>query len=202
MDQIIGAVDNPKQTNAFFIDGPDGTGKTFCYNTITHLLRARNKRVLSVAWTGIASTLLLDGRTVHNIFQIPLDLHESSTSSINLSDKKAKDLRHASIIIWDEAPMAPLHALNAIDRLLRKIMNFDVPFGGKVIVLGGDFRQVMPVVRHGTHTKIIESCIKFGKLWRHFQQLKLTVNMRADPNEKEFADFLLKLGNGQVGYFS
>ena len=35
--------------------------------------------------------------------------------------------------------MAPLHAINAIDRILIKIMKQDdVPLGGKVIILGGD----------------------------------------------------------------
>jgi ATP-dependent DNA helicase PIF1 len=53
-----------------------------------------------------------------------------------LNSKKAKLLREADLIVWDEAPMAPIMALNTIDRLLRKIMNNDLPFGGKVIVLG------------------------------------------------------------------
>ena len=52
------------------------------------------------------------------------------------NSKKAKVLRDADLIIWDESPMAPLMALNAIDRLLRKLMNNNFPFGGKVIVLG------------------------------------------------------------------
>ena len=55
---------------------------------------------------------------------------------MTLNSKKAKVLKEADLIIWDEAPMAPLHAVNMIDRLLRKIMNNNLPFGGKVIVLG------------------------------------------------------------------
>jgi len=31
-------------------------------------------------------------------------------------------------------------ALGIMDRTLRDIMNNDLPFGGKIIVLGGDFR--------------------------------------------------------------
>ena len=42
----------------------------------------------------------------------------------------------ADLIVWDEAPMAPIMAVNTIDRHLRKIMNNNFPFGGKVIVLG------------------------------------------------------------------
>ena len=115
-------------------------------------MRSEKKNVISVAWTGIAATLLIEGRTVHNIFQILLTLHETSTSSMHLNSKKAKTLIGADLIIWDEAPMAPLQALNTIDRLLRKLMNNDFPFGGKTIVLGGDFRQVKPVVTHANKT--------------------------------------------------
>ncbi|CAF1955596.1 unnamed protein product, partial [Rotaria magnacalcarata] len=43
--------------------------------------------------------------------------------------------------------MTPSYALKAVDILLRDIMNISVPFGGKIMVLGGDFRQVLPVVR-------------------------------------------------------
>ena len=35
--------------------------------------------------------------------------------------------------------MAPANALDAIDRGLQSLMQNDLPFGGKVMVLGGDF---------------------------------------------------------------
>jgi len=41
--------DNTQKNKAFFIDGPGGTGKTFVYNTITHLMKGKNKKVKSVA---------------------------------------------------------------------------------------------------------------------------------------------------------
>ena len=37
--------------------------------------------------------------------------------------------------------MAPREALDCADRLLRDLLSTDVPFGGKVIVLGGVFRH-------------------------------------------------------------
>ncbi len=106
---------------------------------MTRMLRSKKKKVLSVAWTGIAATLLIEGRTVHSTFQLPLELSETSTSNMTLNSKKAKILREADLIVWDEAPMAPIMALNTIDRLLLKIMNNDLPFGGKVIVLGNRY---------------------------------------------------------------
>jgi len=48
----------------------------------------------------------------------------------------------------------------AFDRTLRDITratnedNADKPFSGKVVVLGGDFRQILPVVRKGSRYDI------------------------------------------------
>jgi hypothetical protein len=47
-------------------------------------------------------------------------------------------------------------------------MNNNLPFGRKVIVLGGDFRQVTPVVTHANKSRIIENSIKSGSIWKHF----------------------------------
>ncbi len=58
-------------------------------------------------------------------------------------------LKLAAIIIWDEAPMMSRYAMEALDRTLRKLMHNDLSFGGKIIVFGGDFRQVLPVIPQG-----------------------------------------------------
>ena len=49
--------------------------------------------------------------------------------------------------------MAHKNCLEALDRSLRDILRIqnpncdNKPFGGKVVVLGGDFRQILPVVK-------------------------------------------------------
>ena len=56
--------------------------------------------------------------------------------------------------------MAPREALEAVDRLLRDLMRNEIPFGGKILVLGGDFRQVLPVMPHSTREDIVSHSIK------------------------------------------
>ncbi|XP_052626711.1 uncharacterized protein LOC111893441 [Lactuca sativa] len=62
-------------------------------------------------------------------------------------------VRKSSLIIWDEAPMVHKHAFEALDRALKDVCKFDksrnskIPFGGKAIVFGGDFRHILPVVQ-------------------------------------------------------
>ena len=55
-----------------------------------------------------------------------------------------------TMFIIDEASMMPIHTLKAIDNLLRELTGENIPFGGKIFVLGGDFRQVLPVIPHGS----------------------------------------------------
>ncbi|CAI9296199.1 unnamed protein product [Lactuca saligna] len=52
------------------------------------------------------------------------------------------------------APMAKRSALEALDDLLQDLMDSTEIFGGKVVVLSGDFRQTLPVVRNGDGKEI------------------------------------------------
>ena len=58
-------------------------------------------------------------------------------------------MRNLKIIIWDEITMTSRYAFEAVDRMLKDIYNNDLHFGGKVIIVSRDFRQTLPVVRHG-----------------------------------------------------
>ena len=102
---------------------------------------------LSCAFSGIASSLLPNGVTSHQLFGLPLNCtSEDAQSSFKAQDFKSELLRKAAIILWDEASMIPKGALNVVDKLLRDLTGVDAPFGGKLLVLGGDFRQVLPVL--------------------------------------------------------
>ena len=68
-------------------------------------------------------------------------------------------IRKPKLLLWDEATMAPSVALTAVDRLLRDIMQSKKPFGGKVLLLGGDFRQTLPIVLHGKQSQIVQTTI-------------------------------------------
>ncbi|PCH43539.1 hypothetical protein WOLCODRAFT_47437, partial [Wolfiporia cocos MD-104 SS10] len=68
---------------------------------------------------------------------------------------RAQLIREAAVIVWDEAPMANRKVLHCVDKICRRIMQNDLPFGGKVVILLGDFRQTCPVIRHGTRQQIV-----------------------------------------------
>ncbi len=64
-------------------------------------------------------------------------------------------------------------------------------------LLGEDFRQVLPVIFRGSRSLTVSSCIM--KHWFDFFVMKLTENMPAFATEKEFASWLLHVGEGESG---
>jgi len=210
--QVIDAVYN-NLGRMFFVDGYGGTGKTYLWNALSFRLRSEGLIVLNVASSGIASLLLPGGRTAHSQFAIPLVLVEDSCCLIEKEGNKAQLLTMASLIIWDEAPMINRLAFEAFDRTMRDIMNnvvdgaLDRPFGGKTIVFGGDFRQILPVVPKGGRADIVHATINSSPLWSGCKVLKLTENMRlgvgvdshVNENLAAFAKWILDIGDGKVG---
>ena len=93
--------------NCFFVDGPAITGKTFLYNTLVHNLQGLGIKVKCVAYSGIASTLLINGATAHSSFQIPIPLLPDSTCNIKRQSTRAQKLLETTLFIWDEASMIP-----------------------------------------------------------------------------------------------
>ena len=169
VDAVLSAIenDNAEQT-CFYIDGPGGSGKIFTYTTLSHLVRGRGKCVSAMAFPGISAILLPEGKTVHKTFGLPVPLYSDSSSNIKVQSNQGEYLKNVDFFIWDEAPMAPRYALEVADRTLRDMMNNNKPFGGKVIVLGGDFRQLLSVKVRGTRTETVSLSIKYSELWRHF----------------------------------
>lgn len=200
VDYVLNMLHNSNESSnkCIYIDGPGGCGKTFLYQTLYFLIKNIGRHVCNMAFTGIAATLLPNGKTVHKVFGLPVPLYSDSSSSIKVNSKEGEFLKKIDVFIWDEAPMAPKYALKIMDRTLRDIMKSNIPFGGKIVILGGDFRQILPIKEKGTKSEIINLSIKFSKVWKFFLIYSLTENIRALPEEKDFIEFLLSVGNGST----
>ncbi|XP_031099718.1 ATP-dependent DNA helicase PIF2-like [Ipomoea triloba] len=190
-DAVLG-----NKPSAFFVDGPGGTGKTFLYRCLLAFVRSKGLIALATATSGIAASILPGGRTAHSRFKLPLDGTDKYVCNIGKHTADASLLRHSKLILWDEASMAHRNIVESLDITLKDIMDCQDLFGGKVIVFGGDFRQTLPVVRHGKKEDFIAvSLVKSTSIWLHICRLTLVENMRAqvDPT---FASYLMKIGNG------
>ncbi|XP_027127759.1 uncharacterized protein [Coffea arabica] len=94
------------QGEAFFIDGPEGTGKTFLYRSLLATLRSLGYIAIAVATSGIAASILPGGRTAHSRFKIPLDFSKNKACQLSKQSSVAKLLLECKLILWDEASMA------------------------------------------------------------------------------------------------
>ncbi|RCV21779.1 hypothetical protein SETIT_4G164800v2 [Setaria italica] len=178
-NEILTAVDRDGG-GLFFVDGPGGTGKTFLYRALL----------------ATVPSIMPGGRTAHSRFKIPLRIDDGAICSFTKQSGTAKLLQATSLIIWDEASMTKRQAIEALDKSMRDIMDIpNLPFGGKTMVFGGDFRQVLPVVRKGTRSQIVDASLCRSEFWNCMRHMKLVRNMRAQ-NDPWFAEYLLRIGNG------
>ncbi|KAL0306164.1 UNVERIFIED_CONTAM: hypothetical protein Sradi_6033700 [Sesamum radiatum] len=197
----------------FFVNGSGGTGKTYLWKTIIAKFRSQNKVVLSVASSGIAALLLPGGRTAHSRFKIPFELVETSHCPINLNTDLAHLIQEASLIIWDEAPMMHRYGFEAVSKTLKDLLkqneNFSAekPFGGKLCILGGDFKQILPVVTKGRRESIVAASLHKSDIWSQCQVMHLKMNMRLNAQNdstqplerlRSFAEWIDMIGEGKI----
>ncbi|XP_019163439.1 PREDICTED: uncharacterized protein LOC109159782 [Ipomoea nil] len=213
-NEVLNDVDR-QEGGLFFVYGYGGTGKTFLWRALSSALRSKSQIVLNVASSGIASLLLPGGRTAHSRFAIPIFVNEDSTCNIRNGSELAELLVQTKLIIWDEAPMMHKFCFEALDRTMRDLMRFinpmssDMTFGGKTVVLGGDFRQILPVIPKGTRPDIVRASISSSYLWKSCKVLRLTKNLRLKSVQseyeckeiEEFAKWIANIGDGIIGTF-
>ncbi|XP_021839921.1 uncharacterized protein [Spinacia oleracea] len=100
-----------------------------------------------------------------------------------------------------------------VDRSLRDIMQTinqgaeDKPFGGKTVVLGGDFRKILPVVPRKGRPDIVDASVsRSPTIWPHCTVFKLTTNMRlrgstttiGKEQMQAFSKWVLDVGDGNI----
>ena len=104
-------------------------------------------------------------------------------------------IRDASVILWDEAPMANRAVLACVEETCRQVMGNECPFGNKIIILLGDFRQTCPVIRGGSRAQIVDASIKSSPLWSNFTIHHLHRHER-NAEDLPFAHFVDAIGDG------
>jgi len=173
---------------------------------------------LSMASSGIAALLLEGGYTIHSRFKIPIaGLCGSSTCYVPLNSPQAALIWATRLIVWGEAPMAHKHVFEAVNRTLQHVMGAvdpalkDMLFEDKVVVMGGDFKQILLVVPRGTKGQIVDASLKRSAvLWHRVKVCQLHENMRVQrllaqgrtnvvtdaQQQQTWADYLQCIGEG------
>ena len=197
---VIDSVENQSK-KIFALNALGGTGKTYILNCITDYLRYKDYIVLSTAASGVASTLLHKGSTTHGRFKVPLHCHPHTTCNFGKNDQTGKLLSITGLIIIDEMTMLSKHIFESINRSINEVTGSSDIFSGITTILGGDWRQCLPIVKHGNKAQILDECLISSPIWKKVELINFTQNVRAmlDP---VYADLLLKVGNGDKSLYS
>ena len=123
-----------------FITGEAGTGKS---TVVLEFLRQTGKNAVVTAPTGRAA-VNVGGVTIHSFFQFPCTVLKAGELEGIRSAKRKELIRNTDVVIIDEISMVRSDLFAAIDTRLRYLGNSSKPFGGKQVIVCGDFFQLPP----------------------------------------------------------
>lgn len=191
-----------------YIGGMGGTGKSQILHALRAFLRRKNEdyRVLVTAPTGTAARLI-DGSTYHSVMGFS-GLNDYNPSATVLSNVRER-LQYVDVLFLDEISMVSCNNLFKICAQMSKASDAqDLPFGGKHVVVAGDFGQLPPVgnAHNCLYSHFVNSSVEglklseqravIGKaLWHLFTTVViLSENMRQlDPADNVFRTALTNL---------
>ena len=135
-----------------FVTGKAGTGKS---TAVDEFRKACKNGCVFLAPTGIAA-ININGSTIHSFFQLKPGLLTPDSIEPIGSRKRIDMIRSVRTIVIDEISMVRSDLFVAIDIRLQEITGCNKPFGGKQIILVGDFLQLPPVVKEKTEAEYLD----------------------------------------------
>ncbi|GBC22271.2 ATP-dependent DNA helicase PIF1-like [Rhizophagus irregularis DAOM 181602=DAOM 197198] len=115
--------------------------------------RAETSPVIVLAPTGVAA-FNIHGTTIHSTFSILINSSDLSIEGERLKTLQKK-LNGVNYVIIDEKSMLGRHMLFVVDSHLRAAFpeHRNQPFGGRSVILVGDFGQLPPVIDEPMYSK-------------------------------------------------
>ena len=186
-----------------FLTGEAGTGKS---TVLREFQRQATQGCVFLAPTGIAA-INVGGTTIHSFFLLQPGLLTPDNLEDLENGKRKRLIRATKTIIIDEISMVRSDVFAAIDYRLRSLAsggNQRKPFGGKQIILVGDFFQLPPVVKTETENSYIMEhfggwyCFQ-SRLWQeaHFQCVCLKTIHR-QQGDRMFMQVLNNIRHGRL----
>ena len=184
------------------ITGQAGTGKSFLVSSILKNFREAGKTVAVVCSSGLACTVYDRhvATTVHSAYGLGTAslpwlkvLNKAKSNSMVL-----ERLRSSDVLIWDEISMSSCRILELVNAIEIAVSqghdSITRPFGGKQVILVGDFWQLKPVPNifddgHYAFTSVI-----FNLAFPH--RYELTKHMRQNNDELRFLEALCDVRSG------
>ena len=138
-----------------FLTGEAGTGKS----AVIHAFKRRcGRRLVCLAPTGLAA-LLIGGETIHRFFRFQVCVLPVGPLPF-MDELQRRRLDAVDTVLIDEVSMVRSDVFQAIDTALRHAAPPGlerVPFGGKQIIVVGDYFQLGPIAREFEITQYLQA---------------------------------------------
>jgi len=207
LDILYRQIEDPQiSTKRVLVQGKAGTGKSAVIKAMCHALDERQHNYPEerngyqiLAPTGVAA-VNIDGKTIHSFLKIPVNGQILPLNGDNLRRFQLQFTRLRFIII-DEYSMIGFRLLHKIHRRLCEASGSAAePFGGYVVYLLGDLRQLPPVKDTAVYMEPSDDFSRFGlRLINSFQtRIILTVCHRQNADQENFKRILDGIATGSV----
>lgn len=208
-DHIVKKITQKSMPVCEFVSGGAGVGKSMLITAIsqTIMLNAMQVagkdpsrlKVLLCASTGVAA-YNIQGYTNHQAFGLPFNQFNGAMPRLSESTRNrlAKEFQDVDLIIMDEVSMTSMEHLFQIDERLKQIFKSRQDFGGRSILVVGDFNQMEPVMAKWIFDEPTKgnNVIAGNQLWKKFRLFELTECMR-QKHDIPFAEALNRLAIGR-----
>ena len=185
------------------MSGQAGTGKSFLVDAIVKSTKRRGRKIAVVCSSGISCSVFGDSiksRTVHSQYALET---ANMPSEMVISRAKSmwhcmREVKNADTIIWDEAGMSSkriFELVNAIHQAAEVNDNRRKPFGGKQLIVVGEFLQLRPVPNSFDDGEFMFRSALFHIAIPH--RLELTLPMRQACANSSFITALQELRLGR-----
>ncbi|CEP19329.1 hypothetical protein [Parasitella parasitica] len=112
------------------------------------------------------------------------DITTSTMCDMTPRSAIASFMKRAKIIVWDECSMVSKDFIETVNRSFQDFRDYTVPFGGRLIVFGGDFRQSLPIIR-GADRSVIQALqsneSNLSAEWQQFAEYVLQIVQGTTP---------------------
>lgn len=144
--KLIDLLINKKRN--IFLSGPGGCGKSYIIKNILQPYAQKNFINVSITSTTGVSALSIGGTTIYRWSGIKLGKESLYTICERIREKNKdcyKRWRECRILVIDEISMLGMKIFSLLDKVGKNICDNNLPFGGKQLILSGDFLQLPPV---------------------------------------------------------
>ena len=199
MALIDDLINDIKNKQSVFITGAAGVGKTTILLQLYDILKEKLKLKIVLTSTIGMNAINLGGVTIHRFSgintQTDIDYIKTIKESSNFKSLASR-IKKVNIVAIDEISMLRADQFNLIDLIFREVTKKDIPFGGKTLILTGDFYQLPPVTKNFESLK--DQWVFNSKSWQNMNIKTYELSKVKRQEEIKFINFLNKMRIGEI----